>query len=150
MKLVTQSACVAAALLIVLLAAAPDSSDARRKGCKVPARAAVVERITGAIAFSQKFGSPSGRTTVFYGCARDVGRKVRLWRCNPGQLTSDRFQSVRLTRRVAILEIERMTQESNPSWFHVTRRVSLRTGKWTDVRSEPRPLPPGGPLIFEC
>jgi len=140
---------LAAALAIVLLVAAPNGSHARQKSCKLPTGTTAVARSSQAVVFVRKTGDVGDELTTFYGCAKRVGRRVRLWKCDAGQLTSDRLQTVRLKDRAAILEIERRPEES-ATFFHLTRRVNLRTGKRRDTRSTSRPQPPGSKPILDC
>ncbi len=137
-------------LAAVLFAAAlPTGSDARTKRCKTPWGATVVERSPRAVIYSPPSGKPRRELITFYGCARGVGKRFFVWKCDPGQITSDRWLSVRVKNKVAILEILRRTEES-PIYFHLTRRVSLRSGTRRDIRRDPKPLPPESPHLFEC
>jgi hypothetical protein len=140
---------LSAFLAIATLVAAPSSSDLRRKGCKVPAGSTVVERSPHAVVFIRTTGKRGNELTTLYGCARGTGQRFRLWKCNAGQLTSDKLQTVRLRGRKAILEIERKPEEME-TFFHLTRTVNLRTGKRRDSRSTSQPQAPGSKLIFDC
>lgn len=149
MRVAGLSVCLSAALAIAILLGGPQSSNARGRSCKVPAGSKIVERSPKAVAFIQKTGNPGDELNTLYGCARAVGRRFRLWKCDAGQLTSDKLQTVRLKGRAAILEIERKPEERDTS-FHLTRRVDLGTGKRRDTRLESRPQPPGAKPIFDC
>jgi hypothetical protein len=149
MKFAARGACLSAVLAIVLLVAAPSSSAARKKTCKTPAGWTIVERTSSAVVFYRPTGIPRNELTTFYGCARGVGKRFFVFKCDPGQSTVDLLQSVRVKNKVAILEFERRT-EGATEFFHVTRRVSLRTGKRRDTRSASRQQPPGTPLIYDC
>ena len=144
-----QVACLSAVLASVLLVAAPSSSIAREKTCKTPAGWTIVERTPSAVVLYRPTGIPRDELTTFYGCARGVGKRFFVFKCDPGQSTEDNLQSVRVKNKVAILEFERRT-EGATEFFHVTRRVSLRTGKRRDTQSASRPQPPGTPLLYDC
>jgi hypothetical protein len=136
-------------LAIVLLVVGPHTSKARGKGCKLPAGSKIVERGERGVVFRLERGRRGDERTTFFGCARGVGRRFSLWKCDVGQLTSDKWQSVRLDGRVAILEIERKPEEKE-TFFHLTRTVNLRTGKRRDSHSASQPQAPGSKLIFDC
>jgi len=138
-----------AALAVAMLVAAPSSSNARHRGCEVPAGSTIVERSPRAVVFIRTTGNRGNELSTLYGCARGIGQRFRLWKCNAGQLTSDKLQTVRLSGRRAILEIERKPEERE-TFFHLTRTVNLRTGKRRDSRSASQPQAPGSKLIFDC
>lgn len=127
----------------------PGSFRRTEQDLQKPAGATVVVHNRQGIVFRWKTGDVGNESTTFYGCAQRIGRKVRLWRCDAGQLTSETLQTVHLKGRSAILEIERKP-ESRTTFFHLTRRVNLRTGKRRDTKSESRPQPPGTEAILGC
>jgi hypothetical protein len=140
---------VGIAVAVVSMGAAPDRTDVRQRSCKIPTSATILARSSRAVVFEWKSGQPGNESTTLYGCRRRTGRKVRLWRCDAGQLTSETLQSVRLKNRSAILEIERKPEERE-TYFHLTRRVNLVTGKRRDSRSDSRPQPSGTDPILLC
>jgi hypothetical protein len=159
--------CLPAAAAAILLLTEPQSSgEAKTKSCERPAYSTVVVRSNRAVVFRRDLADVPSRTRrklrkkyfsrdiTLYGCSRSVGRRFRLWECNVGQFTHDVVQSIRLNGgRTAILEIERLTEENYESrnYYHVERRVSLRTGERRNIRSESRPQPEGTqPIVEGC
>jgi hypothetical protein len=159
--------CLAAAGVAMLLLIGPQSTGAaQRKRCERPAYSTVILQSKRAVVFRRDLADVPSTTRGrlrrkyfspdigLYGCSRRVGVRFRLWKCNVGQFTHDVVQAIRLKgTRTAILDIERLTEENYESrtFFHVERRVSLRTGDRRDIRSHSRPQPQGTqPIIEGC